>query len=160
MNFVANTDALIIDLRKNNGGTPAMVALVSSDLFDEPTHLNDIDTRVGDKTQQWWTAGFVPGQRFGGKKPIYVLTSSRTFSGGEELADDLKSLHRATLVGETTGGGAHPMNRFRVNDHFEIGVPFARAIDPITKTNWEGTGVVPDASLPERKESLRELLKK
>jgi retinol-binding protein 3 len=148
MNFVANTDALIVDLRFNGGGEPSMVAFLTSYLFDDSTHLNDIWTRSDNSTQQWWTSSFVPGRRFGGKKPLYVLTSSRTFSGGEEFAYNLKNLQRATIVGETTGGGAHPVNGVKVSEHFEIGVPFARAISPITKTNWEGTGVAPDVSVP------------
>ncbi len=148
MTFVANTDALIVDLRFNGGGEPAMIAFLTSYLFDEPTHLNDIYEPYRNMTQQWWTAGFVPGRRFGGKKPVYVLTSNRTFSGGEEFAYNLKNLKRGTIIGETTGGGAHPVNGVKVSEHFEIGVPFARAISPITKTNWEGTGVTPDISVP------------
>lgn len=148
MTFVANTDALIIDLRFNGGGEPAMVAFVTSYLFDEPTHLNDIHEHYRSATQQWWTSSFVPGRRFGGKKPVYVLTSNRTFSGGEEFAYNLKNLERATIVGETTGGGAHPVNGVKVSEHFQIGVPFARAISPITKTNWEGVGVAPDVAVP------------
>jgi hypothetical protein len=153
MSFVGNADALIVDLRNNGGGEPAMIAYVLSYLFDEPTHLNDIWERVGDKTQQWWTMPHVPGIRFGGTKPVYVLTSNRTFSGGEEFAYNLKNLKRATLIGETTGGGAHPVQPFRISEHFGIGVPFARAISPITKTNWEGTGVTPDIAMP-RDEAL------
>jgi retinol-binding protein 3 len=148
MTFVANTDALIVDLRFNGGGEPAMIAFLTSYLFDQPTHLNDIYTRVDDSTQQFWTAPFVPGRRFGGQKPIYVLTSKRTFSGGEEFAYNLKNLKRGTVIGETTGGGAHPVNGVKVSEHFEIGVPFARAISPITKTNWEGVGVSPDIAMP------------
>jgi len=148
MSFVANTDALIIDLRQNGGGTPAMVAYVLSYLFDEPVHVNDIYTRTTDETRQWWTTASVAGLKFGGRKPVYVLTSSRTFSGGEELAYDVKNLKRATLIGETTGGGAHPVRPFKVSQHFAIGVPFARAINPVTKTNWEGVGVTPDISVP------------
>ncbi|HYC88390.1 MAG TPA: S41 family peptidase [Thermoanaerobaculia bacterium] len=148
MTFIANTDALIVDLRGNGGGEPAMIAFITSYLFDEPTHLNDIYTRVDDSTQQWWTSPFVPGRRFGGKKPVYVLTSSRTFSGGEEFAYNLKNLKRGTVLGEVTGGGAHPVNGVKVSEHFELGVPFARAISPITKTNWEGTGVQPDVAMP------------
>ncbi|HEX6086042.1 MAG TPA: S41 family peptidase [Thermoanaerobaculia bacterium] len=147
MTFVANTDALIVDLRNNGGGEPAMIAFLTSYLFDEPTHLNDIYTRIDDSTQQWWTSPFVPGRRFGGTKPVYVLTSSRTFSGGEEFAYNLKNLKRGTILGETTGGGAHPVNGVKVSEHFELGVPFARAISPVTKTNWEGTGVQPDVAL-------------
>ncbi|HEX6099840.1 MAG TPA: S41 family peptidase [Thermoanaerobaculia bacterium] len=148
MTFVGNTDALIVDLRFNGGGEPAMIAFLTSYLFDAPTHLNDIYTRVDDSTQQFWTAPFVPGRRFGGQKPVYVLTSKRTFSGGEEFAYNLKNLKRATVIGETTGGGAHPVHGVKVSEHFEIGVPFARAVSPVTKTNWEGAGVSPDIAMP------------
>lgn len=148
MTFLANTDALIVDLRKNNGGEPAMIAYTLSYLFDSPTHLNDIYERATDKTQQWWTLPYVPGQHFGGKKPVYVLTSNRTFSGGEEFAYNIKTQKRGTLIGETTGGGAHPVRGLKVSDHFALGVPFARAINPITHTNWEGTGVTPDIAVP------------
>jgi hypothetical protein len=144
MNFLANTDALIIDLRKNGGGAPSMVALISSYLFGaNPVHLNDLYFRPDDSTHQWWTMPHVPGQRYEGK-PVYVLTSKRTFSAAEEFTYNLKSLKRATIVGETTGGGAHPGGMRRINDHFAIFVPSGRAINPITKTNWEGTGVAPD----------------
>ena len=144
MNSVANTDALIIDLRKNGGGSPSMIAFLTSYLFDKPTHLNDIYTEQTKSTQQWWTSPHVPGPKFGGKKPVYVLTSNYTFSGGEEFAYNLKNLKRATVIGETTGGGAHPVAGHKVSRRFAIAVPISRAISPITKTNWEGTGVTPD----------------
>ena len=148
MSFVANTDALIVDLRQNRGGEPAMIAYVLSYLFDEPTHLNDMYQRQGEKTQQWWTLPHVPGQSYGGKKPVFVLTSSRTFSGGEEFAYDLKSLKRATIIGEKTKGGAHDSRPVKVSDRFMMELPFAEAVNPITKTNWEGTGVEPDIPAP------------
>ena len=148
MSFLANTDALIIDLRRNGGGQPQMVALLSSYLFDKPTHLNDIYFRSDNRTEKFWTRETVAGKRYGESKPVYVLTSSYTFSGAEEFSYNLKNLKRATIIGETTGGGAHPVRPHRLNDHFLIGVPFARAINPITKTNWEGTGVKPDIETP------------
>jgi retinol-binding protein 3 len=148
MNFVAGTRALIIDLRENGGGAPGMVAFVSSYLFDRRTHLNDLWTRRTGETKEYWTSDTVPGRRFGGTKPIYVLTSARTFSGAEEFTYNLKNLKRATIVGETTGGGAHPVAGHRIDEHFMIGVPFARAINPITHTNWEGVGVKPDILVP------------
>jgi hypothetical protein len=148
MNFVANTDALIIDLRRNGGGTPGMVALICSYLFGpEPVHLNDLYWREGDRTEQFWTRKDVAGRRYL-NKDVYVLTSNRTFSGAEEFTYNLKNLKRATIVGETTGGGAHPGGGFRIHEHFGMFVPTGRAISPVTKTNWEGTGVEPDVKVP------------
>jgi retinol-binding protein 3 len=88
----------------------------------------------------------VPGTRFA-DKPAFVLTSAETFSGAEEFCYDLKNLKRATLVGETTGGGAHLVGPHRIDDHFAVGVPFARAVNPISKKDWEGTGVEPDVKV-------------
>jgi retinol-binding protein 3 len=146
MNFLANVDALIVDLRQNGGGDPKMIALLSSYLFEHPTHLNDLWTRKGNETMQFWTLPYVPGKRLP-SIPVYVLTSHRTFSGAEEFTNNLKVLKRATIVGEVTGGGAHPVAGHRIDDRFTIGVPFARAINPITKTNWEGVGVEPDVKV-------------
>jgi peptidase S41-like protein len=147
MNFLANVDAIIFDLRENGGGEPRMIALISTYLFSEPTHLNDLWERKTGATEQYWTLPYVPGKRLDGK-PAYVLTAKRTFSGAEEFSYNLKNLKRATLIGETTGGGAHPVSAHRLDEHFMIGVPFARAINPISKTNWEGTGVEPDVKVP------------
>ena len=161
MNFIAGARALIIDLRENGGGQPAMVAYISSYLFDSRTHLNDLWTRHTGKTEEYWTRDDVPGRRFGGTKPVYVLTSARTFSGAEEFSYNLKSLQRATIIGETTGGGAHPVSGHAIGEHFMIGVPFARAVNPITRTNWEGTGVAPDVRVPaaDALETARKLIR-
>jgi hypothetical protein len=147
MNFLANVDALIVDLRQNGGGDPKMVALLSTYLFATPTHLNDLWERKSGETQQYWTLPYVPGKHLP-TVPVFVLTSHRTFSGGEEFSNNLKVLKRATIVGEVTGGGAHPVAGHRIDDRFTIGVPFARAINPTTKTNWEGVGVEPDVKVP------------
>jgi len=147
MGFVAHTDALIFDLRQNGGGQPAMVTMIASYLFDQPTHLIDMYFRKEDRTQQNWTLSYLPGPRLT-KQPVFVLTSKRTFSGAEEFAFDLKNQKRATIVGETTGGGAHPVSGHLVADYFMVGVPFAKSLDPVTKTNWEGTGVEPDVKVP------------
>jgi hypothetical protein len=147
MVFVAHTDAIIFDIRQNGGGQPAMVTLIASYLFDKPTHLIDIYNRKEDTTSQNWTLSYLPSPRLS-KQPVFVLTSKRTFSGAEEFAFDLKNQKRATIIGETTGGGAHPVSGHPVADYFTIGVPFAKSLDPITKTNWEGTGVEPDVKVP------------
>lgn len=147
MTLVAHTDALIVDLRRNGGGDPATVALVSSYLFDERTHLNTMHFRDGNRTEQFWTQDWVSGPRFGQAKPVYVLTSSRTFSGAEEFSYNLQALKRGTVVGEVTGGGAHPGGDRKVATHFRLFVPGGRAVNPITRTNWEGRGVLPDVAV-------------
>jgi C-terminal processing protease CtpA/Prc len=148
MNFLANTDAFI-DLRYSvNGGDPAMSTLLSSYLFDsEPVHLGDIYWREGNRTRQIWTMPYVPGKKYLGKE-VYFLTSKDTLSAGEGFAYDLQNLKRVTVVGETTAGAANPGFEYRVNEHFFMFLPMGRAISPITKTNWEGTGVKPDIEVP------------
>jgi retinol-binding protein 3 len=145
MTEVAGAAALILDLRENHGGDPATVALLASYLFDEtPVHLNDMWWRDDGSLDTFFTLRTVTGKRFGAVKPVVVLTSHATFSAGEELAYDLQVLHRATLVGETTRGGAHPVALRKLSPLFTLRVPTGRAINPVTKTNWEGTGVTPD----------------
>lgn len=147
MSFLSNTDALIFDLRQNGGGDPEMVALICSYLFgDKPVHLNDLYWRKGDRTEEFWTKPAAAAKKY--DKDVYVLTSKRTFSGAEEFSYNLKNLKRATIIGETTGGGAHPGGVVRLSEHFGVFVPIGRAISPITKTNWEGTGVEPDVKVP------------
>jgi len=146
MGFLAHVDAIIYDMRENGGGDPAMVAMACTYLFDKATHLNDLYDRKEDKTTQYWTLPYVPGTLLSAK-PAFVLTAHRTFSGAEEFTNDLKTQKRATIVGETTGGGAHPVAGHRIDDHFMIGVPFARAVNPVTHTDWEGTGVTPDVAV-------------
>jgi retinol-binding protein 3 len=146
MNFLEDSDAIIFDLRENGGGAPRMIALLQTYLFDKPTHLNDLYLRKEDQTDQYWTLPYVPGKRMA-DKPVFVLTSAVTFSAAEEFAYDLKKLDRATVIGETTGGGAHPVSVHRIDDHFSISVPYARAINPVSKDSWEGKGVEPDVQI-------------
>ncbi|HEV2704640.1 MAG TPA: S41 family peptidase [Pyrinomonadaceae bacterium] len=148
MNFLNNTEAIIFDLRKNGGGQPQMVALISSYLFGEqPVHLNSLYWRKDNRTEEFWTLKEVAGKRYG-NKDVYILTSNRTFSAAEEFTYNLKNLKRATVIGETTGGGAHPGGGVKLSRNFAMFVPTGRAINPITKTNWEGTGVKPDVEVP------------
>ncbi len=167
MDFVSHCDALIIDLRNNGGGSPDGVRLICSYFFGKtPVHLNDLYFRNEDKTEEFWTLRSVDGT----KMPdidLYVLTSSMTFSGAEECTYNLKNLKRATIVGETTGGGANPGGPVRLNDDLIVFLPTGRAINPITKTNWEGTGVTPDVQVPQNialetaeKLALEKILKK
>lgn len=142
--LLAHTDALILDLRRAPGGSPGQVALICTYLLDDMTHLNTIHNRLDGAATPFWTLPWVPGQRYGGVKPVWVLTSATTFSGAEELAYNLQSLERATLIGETTRGGAHPTGWHRISAHLQATIPHARSVNPVTGTNWEGVGVVPD----------------
>ena len=147
MNKVADTDALIIDLRENKGGGSGTIRLLLSYFFDKPVHVNDYYDRVEDHTQSIYTLAEVPGKRYG-DKPVYILTSGRTFSAAEGLSFGLQDLKRATVIGERTAGGAHPTRPRRLTDHFAVAVPSSRYISAVTGTDWEGTGVKPDVEVP------------
>jgi len=147
MNFLAYCDAIIVDLRQNGGGDPAQIQLISSYFFAEPAHLNDLYYRAEDTTENYWTMPYVPGPKPVGAD-LYILTSAGTFSGAEEFSYNMKNLKRATVIGETTGGGAHPTDAMIVQENFILRVPVGRAINPVSKTNWEGTGVTPDIPVP------------
>ncbi len=143
MNFLANTNAIIFDLRENGGGDPNMVKFLCSYLFEGKVHLNDLYYRKKNETEEYWTLETVPGKKMP-NVDVYVLTSNYTFSGAEEFTYNLKNLKRATIIGENTGGGANPGGSVRITENFICFVPTGRAINPITKTNWEGTGIAPD----------------
>ena len=142
MNFLANSEAVIIDLRNNGGGNPYTIQVISSYFLEEHTHLNSFERRGEDVLQQFWTLRGVPGKKMY-DTDLYILTSRMTFSAAEEFTYNMKNLKRATIVGETSAGGAHP-GGFRIaTDGFLVWIPTGRAINPITKTNWEGTGIEP-----------------
>ncbi len=145
--LMAGTNALILDLRRNGGGSPASVAYLLSHFFPsgDVRHLIDIYDRPSDTTRQFWTSTTV-AQRY--DKPVYVLTSARTFSGGEDCAYSFQAQKRGTLVGETTGGGANPVSMFDVGHGIVVAIPTARTTNFVTKTNWEHVGVKPDIAVP------------
>ena len=144
LSTLSNFDAIILDLRRNSGGNTQMVAFVATYFFDTRVHLSDIYWRDTNETSQFWTTTFVPGRR-AARQPLYILTSASTFSAAEDFCYSLQNLKRALVVGETTGGGAHSSRGpQRLTPSFTAIIPAGRAISPITKTNWEGTGVTPD----------------
>lgn len=140
--FVANTKALIIDLRDNGGGSPDMVSQVESYFFPTRTHLNDIIDRNNGKRVFWTDPAEADSVIL--QMPVYVLTSKHTFSGAEDFSYGMQSVRRAVIVGDTTGGGAHPVGPVPVALGFVADIPFARSLNPYTHTDWEGTGVIPD----------------
>lgn len=150
MSFVQGTDGLIIDLRDNGGGDPETVRIFCSYFFDEkPRLLNSIYSRLENRTDDFFTLEKLPAPRYL-DKPVMVLVSKRTGSAAEECSYNLQTQKRATIVGGVTWGGANPGAVVRLSDHFSAFVPWGRAINPITKTNWEGTGVKPDIEADEK----------
>ena len=150
MNFLANSNAVILDLRGNGGGNASMIRYLCGYLFPESTHLINWDIRARGLTRQSYSADAVPGSRLL-TQPVYVLTSSRTFSAAEEFSFDLRNLERATLVGETTGGGGHTVAGYVFGfDGFRmmIRIPYGRAYNPLTNEGWEGRGVEPHIAVP------------
>ena len=149
MNFLANCDAVIVDVRRNGGGDPNLLQTVLT-YFVEPgdrLHINDFYLRQGDRTEQYWSASQVPGPRLNGK-PLYVLTSPLTGSCAEEFAYDVQTHQLGTLYGATTAGAANPGGLFPLSDHLAAFIATGRAINPVTHTNWEGVGVKPDHDVP------------
>jgi hypothetical protein len=145
MSVLAATDALLIDLRQCRGGEPGTAVFLASYLWDdEPVQLTGLRERKDNLVRQAWTLPYVPGRRFGRAKPVYVLTSATTFSGGEQLTYDLQQAGRAAIVGERTRGGALAREGFVVHPHLEATISVAESVNPKTGGNWEGTGVAPD----------------
>jgi len=155
MASVNGADALIFDLRENRGGVPEMVAFFASYLFDHPEYFYNPRENT---TRESWTHSPVPGNRLA-DKPVYILTSSRTISGAEQFCYDLKMLKRATLVGEKTAGSAHSGVFYRIDDHFGMGIPETKAINPFSTTDWAEVGVEPDVRVnaPEALETAEKL---
>ncbi|HUI56614.1 MAG TPA: S41 family peptidase [Bryobacteraceae bacterium] len=143
MQFLANADALIIDLRNCHGGSPYAMPIFAGYLVASPVHLFDMEFRGDNYTDHYWTSAWLPGKRLAGV-PLYILTSPYTFSGAEALAYRFQILKRATIIGETTAGGANAGGLLNVAPFFCIWMPMGRPIDPDTSGNWEGTGVIPD----------------
>jgi hypothetical protein len=153
MNFISNCSAVILDLRNNGGGSAAMIRYICGYLFPEETHLINWDIRAEKKTVQSYSADAVQGRRIV-EQPVYILTSRNTFSAAEEFTFDLRNLERATVVGDTTGGGGHTVQGYVFDfDGFRIGcrLPYGRAYNPKNNEGWEGIGVIPHIPVPAEK---------
>ncbi len=146
MGFLKHTEALIFDLRENGGGDAAAVALVLSYLVPPQTQFVSYRDRAG-KEAQSWSAPYAPGGPWSTTRPVYVLTSGKTFSAAEEFAYDLQQLKRGTIVGARSRGGANPGVIHRLSDHHRMFVPNEAAVSPLSGGNWEGVGVSPDVAV-------------
>lgn len=147
MRFVGNTNAIIIDLRYNNGGYLEMAQFIASYFFSSEKdqllfdyYYNEDGKRI--ERGQWVLPG-LPGKRMV-DKPLYILTGSTSFSSAEWFSYAMKKLGRATLIGERTAGGAHPVARKPVNDDLFLQVPIGQIRDPVDHGDFEGIGVQPD----------------
>jgi C-terminal processing protease CtpA/Prc len=147
MAFLANTDAMIIDLRANRGGGEAM-QLLASYFVDGPVELMELRYRNGTVLHNM-TQAHVPGRRYL-DKPLYILTSGKTFSAGEAFSYALHSLKRATLVGTTTRGGGNPNTLIPVGNDYILSIPIGQSVSPVTGGSWDGVGVAPDVAVDEK----------
>ena len=154
LGFLANTSAIIIDLRENRGGYLGMVSQLESYFFKEKTRMNDLINR-SNKDTTFYYADPAKTDGLTLSMPIYILTSKKTFSAAEDFSYAMQQAKRATIVGEVTGGGAHPTKPFSVGQGFVISIPFARSLNPVTQTDWEGTGVIPDFKIEASKALLK-----
>ena len=144
MTLLAQSRALVIDLRRNGGGDGSLGLLIAGYLLDGAQPMSGTYDRPTDKHTPSATPVWVPGRRFGPDKPVYVLISKETFSAAEAFAYDLQALKRVTVVGEPSGGGAHPFVYRRLSEHYVLSLPEARSINPVTGKDWQGVGVIPD----------------
>ncbi len=147
MTSLAGTDALILDLGRNGGGGPWMVRYLSGFFFPEPTHLTDTWTRGMDAPRERWTLDGQPTDAFV-DKPVYILTSGRTFSAAESFTFGLLINDRVTLVGERTGGGGHFGDHVTVSPDLRLFLPGGRTYDPETGVGWEAEGIAPHVESP------------
>lgn len=146
MAMLADTGALIVDVRGSPGGEPAGVANVIGHFVSERTAT--VRTQGGVEPGSERTYHAEPRKPGYTGKPLFVLVDGKTASGAEEFAYDLQALRRATLVGETTMGAATP-GGFRPLAHgFVAFIPMQIVANTLTGTNWEGVGVLPDVRVP------------
>jgi len=143
MKRLVNSDAIIVDMRRNGGGSPRMAQYLTSYFFDQTLLLNRINVRATGESREMWVLDVEGRKR--PDVPVFILTSSRTFSGAEDFSYTMQQHdHRATTVGETSGGGAHPTRYYPLEAGYGVSIPYARTVNPVTKSNWEGVGVIPD----------------
>jgi hypothetical protein len=143
MQLASGADALILDLRQNGGGYGDMVGAILAYFLAAGTATSDGYDRPSGRTTRA-TVPARPGGPIFQSTPLFILTSRRTFSAAEALAYTLQARGRATIVGETTRGGANPVQVFQLSPHFALFLPTGRVTDLVTRANWEGSGVSPD----------------
>ena len=154
INFVSNTNALIIDLRNNRGGDGKMVRLFLSYFFNERIKLSEIYTRYNNKTEEKYTYKKVNGKKYL-DKPVYLLVNNNTISAAEALAYNLQQNKIAKVIGDKTYGAANPVKVFFIGKKYQLFIPISVEKNAVTKTNWEHTGITVDDKVNSEKALIR-----
>jgi hypothetical protein len=158
LSFAANCQAIIVDLRDNKGGQENMQQFIASHFFDRPTQLSGLYWTYLDSLAEAWTRADIGGPSLA-NKDLYILISHQTASGAEAFAYNMKYAKKAIIVGDTSAGAAHWSDWYEFpNLNVVALVPVARPINPVTKSNWEGTGVIPDIAIEAAKAKDRAYL--
>jgi hypothetical protein len=147
MDFLSNCSALILDLRRNNGGNHRMIQRFMSYFFEQPVPITGQYTRESCGIREYSTLKNFHHRHLV-NIPLFVLVSSKTVSGPEEVAYDLQIEKRAVIIGEKTKGAANPSYFYRIKEKLLVCIPYGYAVHPKTQSNWEGTGVIPDVIIP------------
>lgn len=154
MNFVSNTNALIIDLRNNQGGDGKMVKLFLSYFFDKKIKLSEIYTRYNDKTRKSYTMQKVNGKKYL-DKPVYILVNNKTISAAEALAYNLQKNEIASVIGDKTYGAANPVKAFFIGNKYHLFIPVSIEKNSVTNTNWEHLGIDADIKISSEKALIK-----
>ena len=148
MSFLANTDAVIIDLRNNPGGFINLEVFLASYFYGvDPVELLSRYHREGDVTVREWTLREVPGKRLQ-YADLYILTSRETGSAGEGFSFILQQRKRATIIGEKTSGAGFGNKEVSIGHGFVFYISTFRQFDPRTGRGWQDVGVAPDVDVP------------
>ncbi|WP_158306766.1 S41 family peptidase [Alteromonas naphthalenivorans] len=142
MRAIENVDGLIIDLRDNGGGSAQTVQYISSYFLKGRQHLNTFYSRASDSFEEFYTDPAIDFPHLS-QIPIVIIIGPKTFSAAEEFAYNFKHMSRAMVIGKTSKGGANPWRYFELQHGLRFAIPTAKAINPVTQSNWEGVGVQP-----------------
>lgn len=158
MNFLLYSNAIIIDLRENGGGSAETMNFLLSYFLKDSKQISELRYRKNNKVLKSYTINDNSINKIPDNVPIYILVSNRTSSAAEGFAYTLQQYKRAVIVGEQTKGEGNPGNLFVINDDLYIMIPTAEAINPVSKKSIDGIGVIPDITINKNKALTKALL--
>ncbi|HVQ10046.1 MAG TPA: S41 family peptidase [Allosphingosinicella sp.] len=142
MRFLAGGDAVIIDLRRNGGGSPEAVQYLVSHFLPGGRPLVTFHMNGQASPDSLSTLAELPAGRMVGK-PLYVLTSGGTASAAEEFTGHVGGYRIGELVGETTAGAGFRNDLVPIPGGFVLSVSVGRAVLASTGRDWEAVGLAP-----------------